>query len=367
FYLAVLVVALTAVFGYQDIVRERRLLESMIGGKGRALVETLAIPVTNTLLYEELGLVEEGGMLDNYVEGLIADESLGIVYAEVLDTKGSVIAHSDPSELGAARSDPETLPILSTWETTLRKSKILHDNQMISVLHIATPLAISSKRWGSLRVGVSLEPLRKRVLTATLRIVIFSLASVTCVVVAVALLFRAMTGPMKKLALAMERVAAGASPDLSTDLRRDDEVGILQRRFASMLEKLRKAEEDRELTQKRLAFAEKMASIGKLTAAISHEINNPLSGLLHCVKAFKKRSLPERKKKEYLSLMEDGVQRIQKRVKDLLEYARPHDLRLVPANINQLVEKALSFLDFPLKNAGISIETHLEDRVAAEM
>jgi len=358
--------ALTAVIGYQDIRGERRLLEDRIIGQGRVLVETLAIPVTNTLLYQELELVEEAGLLDNLVEQLIADKSLGIVYAEVLDTRGKVIAHSDPSQLGEVRRDPGTLEILSSWRTRLEKSKYTHRGRMISVLDISAPLAISSKRWGSLRVGVSLEPLRRQLLAASLRIVLFGFASVTLVVVAVGLLFRAVTRPMKKLSLAMDGMAAGASLDLSQDVSRDDEIGILQRSFTSMVRKLRQAEEERKLTQKRLAFAEKMASIGKFTATISHEINNPLGGLLNCVHAFKKRNLSERKKQEYLSLMEDGIKRIQKRVRDLLEYARPHELKLIPSDINVLVEKGLSFLDFSLKKADISVERHLEDQLPAD-
>lgn len=237
---------------------------------------------------------------------------------------------------------------------------------MISVLDISAPLAISSKRWGSLRVGVSLEPLRRQLLAASLRIVLFGFASLALVVVAVGLLFRAVTRPMKKLSLAMDGMATGPPLDLSQDVSRDDEIGILQRSFTSMVRKLRQAEEERKLTQKRLAFAEKMASIGKFTATISHEINNPLGGLLNCVHAFKKRNLSERKKQEYLSLMEDGIERIQKRVRDLLEYARPHELKLIPSDINALVEKGLSFLDFSLKKADISVEKHLEDQLPAD-
>lgn len=80
--------ALTTFIGHQDIRGERRLLEDRIIGQGRVLVETLAIPVTNTLLYQELELVEEAGLLDNLVEQLIADKSLGIVYAEVTGYRG---------------------------------------------------------------------------------------------------------------------------------------------------------------------------------------------------------------------------------------------------------------------------------------
>jgi hypothetical protein len=53
--------------GYLVTKRNNIIMYSNIERQGRLLAETLAIPVMNDLIYERLGLVEEGGLIDNYI------------------------------------------------------------------------------------------------------------------------------------------------------------------------------------------------------------------------------------------------------------------------------------------------------------
>jgi hypothetical protein len=64
---SIAVIALMLIVGFLITRRESALLYRDIEQQGRLLAETLAIPVMNDLLYERLGLVEEGGLIDNYV------------------------------------------------------------------------------------------------------------------------------------------------------------------------------------------------------------------------------------------------------------------------------------------------------------
>ena len=88
-----------------------------------------------------------------------------------------------------------------------------------------------------------------------------------------------------------------------------------------MLHRIQADEKERERTQRGLLLTEKMVAIGKLTAGVAHEINNPLGGVLNCIYHFRKGGLPPERQQEYLHLMEDGIKRIQKTVTNLLEYA----------------------------------------------
>jgi hypothetical protein len=75
-YLSILIIATMSALAYWNISREKQLLQDTIIREGRALVESLAISCTNTMLYEETGLVEEGGLLDNYISDLMQRKDL---------------------------------------------------------------------------------------------------------------------------------------------------------------------------------------------------------------------------------------------------------------------------------------------------
>ena len=52
-----------SIIGYLAVEREKNILYNEVEKQGRLLGETLAIPIINDLIYERLGLVEEGGFL----------------------------------------------------------------------------------------------------------------------------------------------------------------------------------------------------------------------------------------------------------------------------------------------------------------
>ena len=61
------IIVIMSTIGYVAVERERSILYAEVEKQGRLLGETLAIPIVNDLIYERLGLVEEGGLLDNYI------------------------------------------------------------------------------------------------------------------------------------------------------------------------------------------------------------------------------------------------------------------------------------------------------------
>jgi len=333
----------------------KRLLQDAIAREGKALVESLAISCTNTMLYEEIGLVEEGGLLDNYISDLMQRRDLNIIYTMILDPKGKVIVHNAMVEVGNLYQDEITQRVLDSWNTLLQYPS---DN----VLDISTPLAISTKRWGTLRIGVSLESLKKEASSMALKYLLYTGCFILIATGVIAFLFGFITRPLKSLAIEMDETEPGVDPS-SFSVTGQDEIGILRRSYYRLLKRIKDDEKERERTQRNLFLTEKMVAIGKLTSGVAHEINNPLGGLLNCIYHFKRGDLPSERQKEYFQLMEDGIKRIQKTVTNLLEYAHTPNLDRFPTDFNFIIEKSLSLLDYQIRKKQIEVVKEISDKL----
>jgi two-component system, NtrC family, sensor kinase len=354
-YLAVLIAATVSVIAWWSISRERTLMEKAIVREGEALVESLAISCTNTMLYEDIGLVEEGGLLDNYISDLMQRKGLSVIYAIILDPKGKVIAHNSMREVGNFYRDEITRKGITSWNTLVQYPSE-------NLLDISTPLAISTKRWGTLKVGISLESIRREISSLALKYILYTGLFILFAVLIIAILFRLITMPLKSLAEEMDETKPGDDPP-PLSLTSRDEIGILRKSFNRLLRRIKEDEKEKERTQWNLLVTEKMAAIGKLTAGVAHEINNPLGGLLNCIYHFKKGGLSPEKQTEYRYLMEDGIKRIQTAVTNLLEFARTPHAQRSPTELISLVEKAVSLLDYQLRKSRIEVTKEISSSI----
>src|SRR5262249_46804575 len=85
---------------------------------------------------------------------------------------------------------------------------------------------------------------------------------------------------------------------------------------------------ERKRAEAALVQAEKLSSIGMLVAGIAHEVNNPLSGVLGCIKALHdKKTMSEDRREEYFRTALEGLERIQQTMRGLLDFARQRQPR----------------------------------------
>jgi len=110
---------------------------------------------------------------------------------------------------------------------------------------------------------------------------------------------------------------------------------------------LKKAEE-------RLVLAERLSSLGELTAGVAHELRNPLAGIkINTQILSRKKDLPEMEKK-LLSSTQEGIEKIQKIVDDMLHFAKPKASHFEEEEINEVVEESLAILQTKLKKGNIT-------------
>jgi PAS domain S-box-containing protein len=147
-----------------------------------------------------------------------------------------------------------------------------------------------------------------------------------------------------------------------TQHRREEEE-ITQRLEQMVEERTRQLRE----THQKLLHQDKMASLGKLSAAVVHEINNPIAGILNLISLIK-RILSEQtldvkaleQFKHYLNLMDTETRRTSRIVGNLLSFSRQSKMEMKQVDINRLVEEILLLTTNLLKIANVKVETRLD-------
>jgi len=108
---------------------------------------------------------------------------------------------------------------------------------------------------------------------------------------------------------------------------------------------------------------DKLSSLGRMAAGIAHEINNPLAGiLLYSTNLVKK--VPETGPlKKGLEVIIHETIRCRGIIQDLLEFSRERELAKVLADLNGVIDKALSILANEFRLNRISLEKRLSDNL----
>ncbi|MCF8083849.1 MAG: PAS domain-containing protein [Deltaproteobacteria bacterium] len=154
--------------------------------------------------------------------------------------------------------------------------------------------------------------------------------------------------------------------EVSRDIteRKNQEEEITRRLEAMVEERTRQLEE----SHAKVLHQDKMASLGKLSASVVHEINNPVAGILNLIMLQKRiigeQSLGEdqiEQFKRYIDLMETETRRIGRIVSNLLAFSRQSKVKPEAVNLNQVIEKSLFLNANLMKIKGIKTETDLDD------
>ena len=243
----------------------------------------------------------------------------------------------------------------------------------------------SIKILGVLDVKMSLAQVDKNIRESENKMIFFAVLFILTVgIVSGTFIWVMVHNPVKKLTIGTQEISKG-NLDYSIDVKSDDEIGQLANSFAYMMRELKKAydeitnwsktlekrvkekTEELEKTQGHIMRVEKMASLGKLSATVAHEINNPLGGILTytklLIKKLEKLNIPEQDPSiiNFLKIIESESKRCGKIVKDLLVFAKSSSINFENENLKNIIEKSLLLVNHHLEIKNVKVEKIFPD------
>jgi len=360
-FMASVILLLVILVGLILFVIERREVKAIFEEqkeKGLLIAEKIAQMNLQPLLYWDAVGIEKS------IEEQIDDK---LIYVVIYDRKSYRFASNSFIKEYEEIYEQTNLSGEEEKDSYFSASKKLVDKstgKILRILEIESPIFArgSPKRWGSIKIGLSLEDIRKELYSTRLMLILIGLVGLFLGVFGATFLARRITGPIKKLAQGTVKIAEG---DFSQKIELDsqDEIGNLAKNFNEMSHQLQLTKERMEVAQKKLIQAEKLASIGRIAAGIAHEIRNPLTSVkLNIQKVLESYPLEEITR-EHLSISQEGIGQIENFVKELLNFTRVPELQLDQFGLGQILEESLKMLSESLAMKKIQLSKDFQAQI----
>jgi two-component system NtrC family sensor kinase len=373
-------------------------MEEQVGEESDLLSATIRSAIHRAMLQDRRGdayvIMEDVGRLD------------GLEKVRMMDANGRVTFSTDRGELGQlvdrraeacslchAEGAPLSHPSLK------ERTRTFQPPGAHRVLGIVAPLyneeACSSaachahapdrKVLGVLDVELSLDRVDQATQAFRLRTLVVAALVASLLGAGFWLFARAnVVAPVASLVQATRRVARDQL-DIEIPVTWSGEVGLLATSFNDMTRSLQSTQEQlKELmsglerkvqertaalraAQEQLVRSEKLSSLGKLSASIAHEINNPLAGILTFAKLLVRTleggppdDATRRTLVKNLHLVEREAERCTAIVRNLLDFARERPLAVAEIDPSGVVEEALQLLANQLAIQNVRVERNTQ-------
>lgn len=161
---------------------------------------------------------------------------------------------------------------------------------------------------------------------------------------------------LRPLALVTERAKAVAQGDLTPRpvLSSNDEIGDLSATFEGMVSAIARANEQ-------LLASERLATIGKMAAHVTHEIRNPLSSIaLNLELLDEELGAPNEEARALVRAITKEVDRLSALSTQYLSVAKRQELRLEDENIGDIVREACDFVRADMARNGVELRLSIQ-------
>jgi signal transduction histidine kinase/DNA-binding NarL/FixJ family response regulator len=153
------------------------------------------------------------------------------------------------------------------------------------------------------------------------------------------------------------------TPSIVQAFKRKRAEDALQTLNADLEKRVEQRTFELQKTQQQYLHAEKLSAIGRLSASIAHEFNNPLQGIMAVLKGLRKRAIMDEEDKELLEAAINEGTRIKKLIRSLQEFNRPSSCNKVLMDVQATIDSLLLIYKSEFKNKRLSVQQNYAERL----
>ncbi|MBI5659727.1 MAG: HAMP domain-containing histidine kinase [Nitrosomonadales bacterium] len=292
---------------------------------GRVIADTLVQPMLHDDVWRSLEIINTPFRIPEYHA-----PDQGAEYILILNAANKVYVATQPEHFpmlsDPAAIEPHYTEILKTLPDLRKPAPTVIEPDQSDNLFLLIPIQSDGMRLGTLVMSYPKSPFASRFYTLAQGAILTTLLVIIILLPLGMYWGRKMAAPLLQLSDAMRNITPNLPEPGEIVLEEsNDEIGQLGKAFKGMLAELR----EKEQLQQQVISSNRLAAIGRLTAGIAHEINNPLGGMLNAISTYKRHGNQDALTLKTLSILERGLIQIRETVAALLveakSKARPFD------------------------------------------
>ena len=142
-----------------------------------------------------------------------------------------------------------------------------------------------------------------------------------------------------------------------------DRLRRARERAEQNAEQRRQAYDELQRTFQQLLQAEKLTSLGELSAGIVHEVRNPLGSIRGAIEILEDELKPDSPRREFADLAKTEIDRLDRLVGEFLRFARPSEPSKAPSDPNSIVESVAALIENQAASQSVLILKDLQSGI----
>ena len=280
-----------------------------------------------------------------------------VVDAFIVDPPGTVIASSEPAQVGKTVPRRPQLNDLIAMNRVARLQAIYQSNEY---LEWTQPMSLGETPFGEIRVGLTKALVRRELNRSVAPAAAAASGALIIAVITSLLLAQLVVRPMHVIRSSLSRLGRG---DLGAtlDLRDDEEFRELGDVFDQVSAQLRAAAPEGLQPAQLAELSRRIAMVGRLTAGVAHEMKNPLNAMTIHLELLKQKLAAGKPASTHVEIIQQEIRRLDERIQGFLKFVKPEEVMLAPVALAPLLLSVLDAMSPEAQRAGVSIDRGCHD------